>query len=108
MAQSPEEKLAARKEAVEGPLAAKFALVTKMLTKAGGAFLTGPKESMADFVLFTFIGFLTSGFLDGVPAKLMDPYPELKAYHARMAALPAMAKMYGSATGPWATFKQLP
>jgi len=106
---TPEEKLAARKEAVDAKVHPKLDDITKLLTKAGGSFLTGPKETMADFVLFQTIGILASGFMDGVPTDLMNKHPELKVFHARMAALPAMTKMYSSVTeGPNLAFKKLP
>jgi hypothetical protein len=37
---------------------------------------------------------LVSGYLDGVPQDMMEPHPILKKFHARMAALPSIAKFY--------------
>eukprot|EP00955_Chlamydomonas_euryale_P063927 358814-Chlamydomonas_euryale.AAC.7 len=106
---SPDEKAAARKEVVEGSLKTKLAAVIKLLSKAGGHFLTGPNVTYADFVLFKAICGIASGTMDGVPANTMDAYPELKAFHARFAALPAIAKMYEAVEpGPKMAYKQLP
>lgn len=43
LSQTPEEKVAARKEAAEGSIKAKLENVAKMLAKAGGVFIAGPK-----------------------------------------------------------------
>lgn len=57
---------------------------------------------------------LTSTFMsmhmqDGIPTTLLNEFPEIKAYHNRVAALPAVAKMYENVTeGPRLSYKVLP
>lgn len=46
---------------------------------------------------------------DGIPTTLLNEFPEIKAYHNRVAALPAVAKMYENVTeGPRLSYKVLP
>eukprot|EP00955_Chlamydomonas_euryale_P105704 365660-Chlamydomonas_euryale.AAC.8 len=106
--QTPEEKLAARKDMAAGPLKARLDCLVKLLSRSGGDFCVGSTLTYADFALFGALCMLTSGFLDGVPTDALEPYPELKAFHGRFAALPAIAKMYESATGLHASCKALP
>uniref|UniRef100_A0A6U2GVG4 Glutathione transferase n=1 Tax=Chlamydomonas euryale TaxID=1486919 RepID=A0A6U2GVG4_9CHLO len=105
---TPEEKLAARKDMAAGPLKARLDCLVKLLSRSGGDFCVGSTLTYADFALFGALCMLTSGFLDGVPTDALEPYPELKAFHGRFAALPAIAKMYESATGLHASCKALP
>jgi glutathione S-transferase len=92
----------ARQVIVEGTLKAKLLKLTEVLASSGGSYLTGDNITQADFSLFTHLSLLVSGFLDGVPKDLLDSYPDLKAFHNRVAALPAVTKMYVSPTSDYA------
>ncbi|KAG1679927.1 hypothetical protein FOA52_006991 [Chlamydomonas sp. UWO 241] len=104
-----EEKAKLRAALVAGPLKPKFANIVKVLAASGGPYMTGDKLTYADIVLFKMLSGLATGTYDGIPAKFCDEYPELKAFHARIAALPVCVKMYGGlAEGPRLAYKQLP
>jgi len=53
-------------------------------------FMAGAKPTVADFAVVPSIEKYTLGFTDHVPTTVMDPYPELKEYIARVKALPGI------------------
>eukprot|EP00955_Chlamydomonas_euryale_P105715 365660-Chlamydomonas_euryale.AAC.19 len=106
--QTREEQVAARKEMAAGPLKARLDSFVKVLSRSGSDFCVGSTLTYADFALFGGLCLLTSGYLEGVPTDALEPYPQLKAFHGRFAAMPAIAKMYESATGLHASCKALP
>jgi len=53
------------------------------------------------------LSLLASGWLDGVPTTLLDDFPDIKAFHNRIAAIPQIAKMYENATGDRVSYKPL-
>jgi hypothetical protein len=61
------------------------------------------------FKAYDVMCFLISGYMDGVPQDMMEPHPILKEFHARMAALPSIAKFYQEVeTGVRVPYKKVP
>ncbi|GAX85945.1 hypothetical protein CEUSTIGMA_g13361.t1 [Chlamydomonas eustigma] len=105
----PEAKIKARQEAAAGPLKEKFAKLVSLLTAAGGLFLTGDAPTYADIALFKFMSGLVGGTMEGIPTDMFNEYPELKAFHKRVAELPPVKKMYENVTeGHRLSYKALP
>jgi glutathione S-transferase len=67
-----------------------------ILQKSGGGFLCGDKPTIADCALLPQLRQLKSGRLDGIPTSIVDSYPLLSAYYARMMALPALQAHYAA------------
>jgi glutathione S-transferase len=105
----PEAKIKARQEAIAGPLKEKLSKLASLLTSAGGKFLTGDAPTYADIAAYKFMSGLVGGTMDGIPTDVFDEYPELKAFHKRVAELPPIKKMYENVTeGPRLSYKALP
>ena len=62
--------------------------------KATGAFIAGPKITIADCQLYPQLAYFTRGVADYVPTTCFDKYPVVKAYLARVAAVPAISEFY--------------
>ncbi|KAJ9512917.1 hypothetical protein QJQ45_029067 [Haematococcus lacustris] len=92
---SADEKLAARKAMVEGPLQTRMTKLNTLLTEAGqDGYLVGGRMTYADVALFVTMSFLICGFFDGVPRDLYRPFPAITAFHTRMASVPQIRDMY--------------
>ncbi|GBF98377.1 glutathione S-transferase [Raphidocelis subcapitata] len=92
-----DEKIAARKAVLDGPLKDKLAHATKLVEAAADGYVAGPTLSHGDLHLFSTLSTLTSGWLDGVPKDLLDSYPVLKAYRNKIASHPKVKAYYEKA-----------
>ena len=63
--------------------------------KETGAFLAGPTPTIADCQLLPQLAYFTRGAADHVPTTVLDGWPEIKKYLARMLSLPAVKDWYG-------------
>jgi len=55
-----------------------------------GKFFVGTEMSIADLVIWRLIGWLNGGILDGIPTKLLDPCPKLKAHQSLVESHPGV------------------
>merc|ERR1712137_95858 len=86
-AMDEEKKMAARKVLAEETLPKWFGIFNQHIKDNGSSgYLVGDSVTIADLQLYATINMLQSGFLDGVPASIFDPYPELLALKAKIAA----------------------
>ncbi|KAL6754466.1 glutathione S-transferase [Haematococcus lacustris] len=96
---SADEKLAARKAMVEGPLQTRMTKLNTLLTEAGpDGYLVGGRMTYADVAVYVTMSFLICGFFDGVPRDLYRPFPAITAFHTRMASVPQIRDMYQGVT----------
>lgn len=65
-------------------------------------FVVGNSLTIGDFALFSLLGTLSSGLLDGIPTTLIKEFPNLDVYRKHIASLPEIAAQYTNATEPWA------
>ncbi|KAJ9512044.1 hypothetical protein QJQ45_004604 [Haematococcus lacustris] len=128
-----DEKLAARKAMVEGPLQTRMTKLNSLLTEAGpDGYLVGGRMTYADVAVYVMTSNIICGFLDGaswwhpclvhsdlasaltalvplaagVPRDLYQPFPAITAFHTRMASVPQIRDMYQGVTdGLRMTFK---
>ena len=63
--------------------------------KETGAFIAGPKVTIADCQLFCQLSYFERGVAEYVPKDCMVAYPEVVAYMARIKAIPAIKDWYG-------------
>ena len=62
------------------------------------SFSPSPPACNSSIYAFKHFSNLVGGTYDGIPPTLLDPYPELKALHNRVAVLPTVAKRYENVT----------
>ena len=94
-----EAKEAARAEATEpgGDIAALFAKIEAFCAAhgtGGGGHAVGGALTIADLQLFGQLGFLGSGFFDGVAPTVFDRYPAIQAVRKAVATHPAVLAWY--------------
>jgi hypothetical protein len=71
--------------------------------------MTGVLFLLLSFAAFKLLSGLAGGTMDGVPTDLLNAWPTLKAFHNRVAELPAIAQYYAHITeGPRLSYKPLP
>ncbi len=75
--EGPSEKLAARKELAQGPLARKLSMLERCIPE-GSDWIVGPKVTIADVAIWRLLGWLTSGILDGLPTDLLKGFPNIR------------------------------
>ena len=63
--------------------------------KETGAFIAGPKMTIADCQLYCQLAYFERGVADYVPTTCLEGYPEVMAYMARIKAIPAIKDWYG-------------
>jgi len=63
--------------------------------EATGAFLAGPNVTIADCQLLPRLLYFERGAADYVPKDILNAYPAITAYIARLKALPAIKEWYG-------------
>lgn len=96
--QDADEKVKAREALVTGGLGDKLKLLSKLLEARPGKFLTGDKLTHADIAVFCQMSTLQSGWLDGIPADILDSYPVIKEFRNSIASLPDVAAFYDKET----------
>jgi glutathione S-transferase len=90
-----EEKKAARKALVAGPLTLYLERLEERLIQHGGEWFAGGRISVADLKVFVWVGRLKSGELDHVPADLPDRVtPRLAAHLERVRNHPGVRAYY--------------
>lgn len=89
------EKEAARLALVTGD-GAIAQLLAKIEGVVGDKYAVGDALTIADVWAFWFCNFLVCGFLDGVPADCLAPYPKLKAITANVSSLPELKAYYST------------
>jgi len=62
--------------------------------KASGAFIAGSQVTIADCQLYPQLAYFERGVADHVPKTVLDAYPEVTQYMARMRAIPALKDWY--------------
>ena len=87
------EKAEARKKLMTGDGAA-AALWTKLEAAAGETYAVGDHMSLADVWVGFVVGMVSSGFMDGLSADLLEPYPKLLAIAKKVYALPELKAYY--------------
>ena len=87
------EKAAKRKELMTGDGSA-AALLVKMEKEAGSEFAVGTSMSLADVWLAFCVVMISSGFMDGLDASLLAPYPKLLNISKKVLAEPALKAYY--------------
>lgn len=98
-----EAKLAARAAAVgdEGKVGATLAKVDAFIGASGSdGHCVGSSLTIADLLLFTQLGGLTSGFFDGVPTTCLDGFPNIQASRKATALHPAVMAWYDAMESP--------
>jgi len=83
-----------REEFLANAFPQKMAFIEAEL-KATGAFIAGPKMTIADCQLFCQLNYFTKGVADHIPKTCLDAYPAITAYLARVKAIPAIKEWYG-------------
>ena len=86
----PEKKLALRAELAETDFPKWLGFLEKRLTENPGEFFVSERMTIADLVIWRLSGWLNGGILDGVPANLLDAYPNLKTHYERIDGIPAI------------------
>ena len=100
----PVEKANARKSLMTGDGAA-AALWAKLEMAAGETYAVGDDMSLADVWVGFVVGMCSSGFMDGLTAELLEPYPKLRAIAKRVYSLPALKDYYQMRASEKALYK---
>lgn len=87
------EKEAARKALMTGDGAAAV-LLAKLEAAAGSEYAVGSSMTMADIWVTFIVGMISSGFMDGLDASLLKPYPKLLAISKKVVSLPELKAYY--------------
>ena len=87
------EKEAARKALMTGDGGAAV-ILAKIESLAGDKYAVGSAMSLADIWTAFVVGMISSGFLDGLDASLMAPYPKLCAISNQVLSLPELKVYY--------------
>ncbi|MEW5318083.1 MAG: hypothetical protein WDW38_009336 [Sanguina aurantia] len=95
-----EEKLKKTQEALQGTVANRTNLLGAYLVSLKTDFFGGSKPNIADVITYVNFSILQSGAMDGIPTTILADFPTIKAHHARMAALPAIATYYKTKNNP--------
>jgi len=63
------------------------------LTSMGGngSYFVGDSLTIADLTVYTTLGWVSGGVLDGIPTTILDPYPSLKAFMDHIGSHPKVA-----------------
>jgi len=69
-------------------------ILAKIEAEAGSEFAVGSAMSLADIHVAFVVGMISSGFLDGVNASQLTPYPKLLAIAKKVYALPELKAYY--------------
>ena len=73
--------MAIRKELAEHKLPVCAGYFEKLLFDNGSTgFIVGKTLTIVDLKIYWILDWLTSGMLDGIPAELFDPYPNINAW----------------------------
>ena len=93
--ENEEEKRAARKALVEGPLTLYLERLEERLVRQGGEWFVGGRISVADLKVFVWVAHLKSSKLDHVPTDLPDRVaPKLVAHLERVRSHPGVKAYY--------------
>uniref|UniRef100_A0A6U4DPQ7 Glutathione S-transferase n=1 Tax=Phaeomonas parva TaxID=124430 RepID=A0A6U4DPQ7_9STRA len=85
-------RMAARARLANDILPSKFAAAEALMAANGSGWVVGDAMTIADLKWYTHLNRFTSGDLDGVPATILDDYPNLKGLLAKVEAVPAIAE----------------
>ena len=66
--------------------------------------LVGDKVTIADLNLYSLAETLRSGFMKGIPADLIDKYPNLVAHEAKVKTIPEVQSWYTKYPPLYSTF----
>jgi glutathione S-transferase len=92
-----EKRLALRAELAVDIIPKWLSQVQKQLEEAGGKFFGGGDTiTVADTSIAFRLRWLSSGILDGIPTKIIDPFPTLRGHMERVMAHPAVCSYYAS------------
>jgi glutathione S-transferase len=96
-----DELRAAREKLVEGSLTTYLKGLDRLLERGGGSYFADSRLTVADLRAFVQTRSLRAGFLDHVPADLVDRLaPRLVEHHARVEADPRVAAYYATRPSP--------
>eukprot|EP00929_Paragymnodinium_shiwhaense_P109344 TRINITY_DN75750_c0_g1_i1.p1 TRINITY_DN75750_c0_g1~~TRINITY_DN75750_c0_g1_i1.p1 ORF type:complete len:221 (+),score=68.47 TRINITY_DN75750_c0_g1_i1:103-765(+) len=87
-------QLGLRATLMEGDLPKMLGYLENMLKENGTGWFVGDKPTIADCQVLPRLRHLTKGVLDGIPTTILEPYPELTAFKARMEDLPNVKAYY--------------
>eukprot|EP00934_Nitzschia_sp_Nitz4_P003532 Nitzschia sp. Nitz4//scaffold261_size27179//15727//16404//NITZ4_008212-RA/size27179-processed-gene-0.5-mRNA-1//1//CDS//3329544726//3522//frame0 len=95
----PQEEKEAKRAALfakDGAVYKQFQLLEACVTEHGTeGFAVGKSLTIADLHIYAFVGFLVSGFFDGVPANGLDTdFPRIMSIRKTAANLPAVQNFY--------------
>jgi len=95
-----EEKSALQKKlrdpmcAADGDLCKMLKMVEDKLAKTGTGYFVGDKPTIADCAFLPVCRQLRSGRMDFIPTDILDKYPKIVEFEAKMMALPAVKSHY--------------
>jgi len=95
-----EEKSALQKKlrepmcAADGDLCKMLKMVEDKLAKTGTGYFVGDKPTIADCAFLPVCRQLRSGKMDFIPRDILDKYPKIVEFEAKMMALPAVKSHY--------------
>jgi glutathione S-transferase len=85
-------KMAARSVLAEDTLPKWFGYLEALLPEGEDAFFVGESMTIADLAIWRLMGWFSGGFLDGIPATVVDGSPRLKAHSERIGMHPKVTK----------------
>lgn len=80
----PDEKLTARALLAKETLPLWLGFLERLLDKNNNGYFVGDTLTMADLAVWRGMGWLTGGILDGIPANLLDGFPQLQKHVNRV------------------------
>jgi len=85
-------KMAARRALAEDTLPTWFGYLEALLPEGDDAFFVGDNMSIADLAIWRLMGWFTGGFLDGIPATVVEAFPRLMAHSERVGSHPKVSQ----------------
>jgi glutathione S-transferase len=82
------EKMAARTVLAEETLPRWFGYLEALCPDGENTFFVGDTMTIADLAIWRLMGWFTGGFLDGIPATVVDGFPKLQAHSERIGSEP--------------------
>ena len=86
------EKMAARTVLAEDTLPKWFGYLEALAPKGDQLFFVGETMTIADLAIWRLMGWFTGGFLDGIPATVVNGFPKLQAHSERMDSDPRIQR----------------
>ena len=85
-------KMAARSALASDTLPEWFGYLEALLPEGDDAVFVGDNMTIADLAIWRLMGWFTGGFLDGIPATVVEGFPRLMAHSERVGSHPKVSQ----------------